>query len=210
MPLQITSNAIGVDHLNKALKGMTDERGLNWKRTAMLRAGKDAFNVVNYAARNKSPFATGLTKRSLTLTKGIYNKIGGKVSPISKSGKVKKGKKQEYRIATTLKESFNDSAPEDRKGRPVRYPFMNEVGVAPQTYARVSTNGKLHLVKRKAPRKQLLFQHRALGQNADKVVSIWIRKMDYYLSFYAKSTYATLKSAERNFRRTGGQGNRWR
>ncbi len=210
MPVDITSSAIGVSHLNDALKNMGDARGIKWKRAAMIRAGKDAFNVVNYSARSKSPFLTGLTRRSLTLTKGKYNKIGANTSPVTRTGRVKRGKKSEYHIATTLKDSFKSKAPKDRKGRPVRYPFMNELGVEPRKYDRISKSGTLHKVNREASRKPILFQHRALGQNADRVVSVWVKKMDYYLGLYAKSTYKTLSGADRAFRRTGGRGRKWR
>lgn len=210
MPLEISTSAIGIKHLNDALKGMTDERGQKWKRQALIKSGKAAFNIVGYAARNKSPFKTGLTKRSITISKPTINKIANIEKVFTKSGKLKKGKKAEYHIGTTLKSSFNASAPKNRKGKPVRYPFMLEVGIEPQSYPRISKNGVLHTVHRTAARKPMLFQHKALGQNAHKVVSIWIKKMGYYLSFYTKSTYKTLSGAEKAFRRTGGKGKKWR
>ncbi len=209
MPLEISSNAIGVSHLNEALKGLTDERGIKWKRTAMLKAGVDAFNVVRYSARSKSPFLSGLTKRSLTITKGKYNKISGVSKAFTSSGKIRSGKNVEYHIATTLKSSFDSSAPKNRKGKAVRYPFINEVGVPPSSYQRISKNGKLHTVRRTAERKPLLFQHKALGQNASRVVSIWVAKMSYYIGLYSKSTYKTLSSADKSFKRTGGSGKKW-
>ncbi|MET2973378.1 hypothetical protein, partial [Vibrio harveyi] len=83
------------------------------------------------------------------------------------------------------------------------------VGIPPQNYHRISKKGLLHTVSRKAHREPLLFQHRALGATADKVLSTWTRNMRYFIGLYTRSTYKTLEGAHRAFVRTGGKGNKW-
>ncbi len=207
MPFEVTTSAIGIKDTNKALENMADERGKKWKRDAFMKSGFESFQHAVRKSRANAPVGeTGLTKRSITSTRGYYNK---RIRTTS-SGKITKRTRNEYSISTTLKNSFNAKAPKNRKGQAVRYPFMNEVGVPAQTYTRISKNGMLHSVTRKASRNPLLFQHRALGTTANKVVSTWNRKFSFYLDLYAKSTYATLRGAHSAFIRTGGVGSKWK
>lgn len=201
MTISVIASGIGLKDTREALKNMADERGQKWKRAAMLKAGFNAFQHAVKKSKSNAPVGeTGLTKRSITSTRGYYN---GKVSTY-KSGRITKRSRNEYTIGTTLKRTFDNKAPKNRKGQSLRYPFMNEVGVKAQTYVRISKNGNMHTVNRKAARNPLLFQHRALGQTARRVVSTWDRQFSFFLSLYAKSTYATLKTAHAAFIRAGG------
>jgi hypothetical protein len=202
MPFEVTTSAIGLKDTNKALKNMADERGKKWKRDAMMKSGFESFQHAVKKAKSNAPVGeTGLTRRSITSTRGYYNKN----VKVYKSGRITKKSRNEYTIGTTLKNTFNSRAPKNRKGQAVRYPFMNEVGVKAQTYVRISSKGNIHTVNRKAARKPLLFQHRALGQTANRVVSTWNRKFSFFIGLYAKSTYASLKSAHSAFIRAGGK-----
>lgn len=200
------------DHLNDALAGMADHetRGKRWMKDAFMRSGTEAFKPVVRASRKYAPSGkTGNTKRHLTATRGFYNhepKIG-------KSGKLNKSSNNQYLIATTLSPRFDqDNKSKTWRGRSLRYPFMNEVGVPPQTYGRLSRAPyrNLHSVRREAPRKQMAFMHKGLGTSANRVVSIWKKRMKFYVDLYAKTTYKTLRGARNNYVKTkGGKGSKW-
>ncbi len=202
MPLVVSTSAGGFKHLQKALYEMGDERGVKWKRSAMLKAGDIAFRPVVYGARALAPVKTGYLRRNLVASRARYNKNPDKA--FGARGKLRKGYKHEYTIGTTLKSSF--------KGP--RYPFMLEVGVPSQTYerkahTRLGKPVKATTVTRTAPRKPLLFQHRALGSNANKVVELWKSSMSYHIGLYSKSTFATLNKAIKSDRSTGRNRHNW-
>lgn len=208
MPFEIQASALGIQDTINAIDKMADKRGRNWKRSAFLKSGYEAFKpAVRKARANASLFSnTGLTSRSLVSSKGRYNRN----YKTTQSGVTRKGYNHEYTIGTTLSPAFGQKAPKNRKGKVVRYPFMSEVGVPPQRYARISKDGNLHHVDRKASRSPQLFQHKALGATADKVVSTWGRNMNFYVGLFAKSEYATLRGAHNNFIKTGGKGKKWK
>ncbi|MFH4418135.1 hypothetical protein WKI02_07860 [Vibrio alginolyticus] len=210
--IEVNAIPINFDHLNEALKGMADHdtRGKKWMKDAFMRAGTEAFKPVVRASRSFAPRGrTGNTKRYLTATRGYYNhepKVG-------KSGKVNKSSKNQYMIDTTLSPKF-DQANRSKtwRGKSLRYPFMNEVGVPSQTYGRMSREPyrNLHTVHRKAPRKAMAFMHRGLGTSANRVVNIWAKRMNFYIGLYAKTTYKSLRGARTNYINTrGGKGKKW-
>ncbi len=212
MPIVVTTVAVGINHLQSALKALADDgseggkRGKRWMRNAMLKSGKSAFQIAIEASAQLAPVKTGLAARSLTSTNGIYYDQ----PRVNRSGRLAGSKyKQQYTIQSTLSSAFANSAQKDRKGRAKRYPFMLEVGVPSQKYERVSSKGVLHIVDRQAPRNVMAFQHRGLGATSTRVVRRWNRRMAFYLGLFAKSTYATLGGALRSYKRTGGKGRKW-
>lgn len=208
----VTTEWHGFHHLNDALKSMADDetRGKKWMQHAFMKAGTDAFKPVVRASRKYAPSGkTGNTKRHLTQTRGYYNHA----PKVGKSGRLNKSSKNQYMIATTLSPRFDqDNKSKTWRGRSLRYPFMNEVGVPAQTYGRMSRAPyrNLHSVKRKAPRNQMAFMHKGLGTSANRVVGIWKKRMKFYVDLYAKTTYKTLRGATNNYIKTkGGGGNKW-
>lgn len=187
MPLKIEKVELqGLDHLQKSLVNLRDDRGAKWKRAAFNRAGKDAFAIVLRKAQSFAPMGkSGLTVNTMT-TKASF-----------KTRPPQRKRAPRYSIYTTYGAKFNKQAPRDYKNRPVRYPFMNEVGVPPQTYFRKSKLGNIHPVKREASRKPLLFQHRALGSTANRVVDIFTTNLGYYIDLAANTEYKTLPIALR-------------
>ncbi len=183
----------GLAETNRALKAMTDEKGTLWKKKSFQVAGKKAMRPVLSAAKRNAPFGkrtdewntAGLTRNTLTLRSHYKNK------PPS-SGKYK----PEYTIYTTLSPKFESLAytAKTRKSA-YRYPFAQEVGIPTGTYERQSRSGKKFPYKRKAPRKALAFQSRALGSNAQKVVNIFVGSLRQNISLFAKKQYDKLPQA---------------
>ncbi|MDK9763962.1 hypothetical protein KI743_18305 [Vibrio sp. D420a] len=185
MPIKIEKVKIqGVDHLNESLKGLADERGRLWKKNAFQKAGREAFKPVLANARRLAPVNGGLTAKALTTSSRYRNKPPKKL-----------GFAAEYHIGTTLGAKFNREAPRNSRGKPIRYPFMQEVGIPPQVYTRRSILGNAHKVNREANRRPLLFQHRSLAANKTKVVDIFVYKAGQYVDLYAQTQYAKLPQA---------------
>lgn len=189
--VKVTLN--GHTHLSKALNNLADEKGRKWKRQAFRKAGKDAFTPVISAAKAFAPRGkTGLTKNTIT-TSSRYNFNARK-----RAGKFA----SEFTIYTTYGAKFNRRTQRDRRGRPVRYPFMNEVGIPPQTYLR-RLRGKTVLTHatRSAPRNALGFQSRALGSTANKAVGIFTSNLDKYIGLYSKREYDSLPQELKRIRK---------
>ncbi|EGU31483.1 hypothetical protein VIBRN418_01633 [Vibrio sp. N418] len=192
MPFEtIKTDVQGLEHLNKALDNLTDERGTKWRKQAFQLAGRKAMRPVLNDARRLAPRGnTGLTSQSLT-TRSRYQPLK------SNSRKFQR----EYRIYTTLNSAFGTRAYKSPNRKSAyRYPFALEVGVPPQTYTQ-HRNGKPVQVNRKAPRKPIAFQAKALGRNAKKVVNIFTGSLQRNVSLAVQNEYKTLPQALRGQRR---------
>ncbi|WP_335919473.1 hypothetical protein [Shewanella algae] len=181
MPIRVTADVLGADHLIQSLANMADEKGRKWKRQSFMKAGYKAFRPVVYKARNLAPRRTGKLRRNLDSTRGNYN--------MTAKGKVRRGK-HEYHIATTLKKSWDDR----------RYPFMLEAGIPAGTYERKAyfRNGHLvrsHTYTRTRPYNAAAYQKRALSQSKTQVIRIFKTDLGKYIDKYAGTQYKTLKSA---------------
>ncbi|CAH7477302.1 conserved hypothetical protein [Vibrio chagasii] len=208
MAIEVKTSAIGISDTLKAIDDLADGRdGKKWKRQAFLKSGREAFqHAISKAKANAPVGKTGLTRRSISSSLGTYNaKPKGKAR-----GGVTASTRNEYTIYSRLSAGFEQTKKRDRKGNAYRYPFMNEVGVPPKPYVRISKKGNLHTVTRKAARNPLLFQQRALQQTSGKVIGTFNRKLGFYLNLFTKSTYQSLQAAHSNFIKTGGQGSKWK
>ncbi|CAH6914033.1 conserved hypothetical protein [Vibrio chagasii] len=215
MSFDVSTIAVGLESTMKALNQLADERGRKWKKKAMMMAGKKAFKPVVSAAITQAPRRTGLTKAALASTKGKYNPNATK--KVTARGKIRKGGNNEYFIATTTRDSYANKFPLNSKGQRIRYPFILELGVKPGVYQRQAhvRNGhwvKAHQYNRIKPRNPFLFQHRALDLNKTRMISIWTKQMDYYISLYSKTTYKSLNTAIKAHERsmiTGRKSSKW-
>lgn len=213
MSFTVKTSFVGITETLSAINDLADDtHGRKWKKDAFEVAGRKAFKPVVDGAKQRAPFGknnTGKSKATAGLTRRSIRSVDVfNTNPSIAIGKYTRGKlgkveaRSRYTISTALFKTFENAAPKyqsgPRKGKEVRYPFMNELGVEPGTYQRKTPNGVgMQTVNRKAPRNPLYFQNRSLEANTSTLQVTFSKEIGKAIDNYANARGRTLRQTNK-------------